>query len=100
MKRYNEELAKEPNIPMQCVDGSCPMAWSEEYEERGMDVVHSCAECPYQPSDMNYKSDKYYVMNSIGEVCGYDLNLFGAEVILEAFEKKYPGQGWDIYLLG
>lgn len=52
-KMLDEELAKEPqeepNIPIQCVDGSCPIALSEEYEERGMDVIHSCAECPYQP---------------------------------------------------
>ena len=49
----DEELAKEPqeepNIPLECVDGSCPIALSEEYEEWGMDVVHSYAECPYQP---------------------------------------------------
>ena len=49
----DEELVKdpqeEPNIPIQCVDGSCPIALSEEYEERGMDIVHNCEECPYQP---------------------------------------------------
>lgn len=28
-----------------CVDGSCPMANREEYEERGYDIVHNCAEC-------------------------------------------------------
>ena len=47
----DEELAKqtheEPNIPLECVDGSCHIALSEEYEERGMDVIHSCVECPY-----------------------------------------------------
>jgi hypothetical protein len=49
----DEELAKEPqeepNIPLECVDGSCPIALSEEYAERGVDIVHSCAECQYQP---------------------------------------------------
>ena len=30
-----------------CVDGSCPIALREEYEERGYDVVHSCKECHY-----------------------------------------------------
>ena len=49
----DKELAKqtheEPNIPLECVDGSCPMALSDEYAERGMDVVHNCEECPYQP---------------------------------------------------
>ena len=52
-KMLDEELAKEPqkepNIPLVCVDGSCPMALSEEYEECGMDIVHNCEECPYQP---------------------------------------------------
>jgi len=42
-----EELDKEPYIPVQCVDGSCPMALADEYEERDMDVVHSCEECGY-----------------------------------------------------
>ena len=49
----DKELAKqtheEPNIPLECVDGSCPMALSDEYAERGMDVVNNCEECPYQP---------------------------------------------------
>jgi len=30
-----------------CVNGSCPIALSEEYEERGMDVVHTCSDCHY-----------------------------------------------------
>ena len=42
-----EVSAKEPNIPVQCVDGSCPIALSDEYEERGIDVTHSCDECQY-----------------------------------------------------
>ena len=28
-----------------CSDGSCPKAWQEEYEERGMDVPKSCNDC-------------------------------------------------------
>ena len=28
-----------------CVDGSCPIALSDEYEERGMDVIKSCEDC-------------------------------------------------------
>lgn len=28
-----------------CVDGSCPIANYEDYEERGYDVVHNCSEC-------------------------------------------------------
>lgn len=53
IKIIDEESAKEPqeepNIPLECVDGSCPIALSEEYEEYGMDIVHNCEECPYQP---------------------------------------------------
>ena len=30
-----------------CVDGTCPMANREEYEERGYDVVKNCSECHY-----------------------------------------------------
>jgi len=30
-----------------CVDGSCPMALSEEYVERGCDVIRDCNECIY-----------------------------------------------------
>ena len=30
-----------------CIDGSCPKAWQEEYEERGMDVPKSCIDCWY-----------------------------------------------------
>ncbi len=29
-----------------CVDGSCPKALRDEYEERGYDVVRNCEECP------------------------------------------------------
>lgn len=30
-----------------CVNGSCQIANSAEYEERGGDVIHSCEECFY-----------------------------------------------------
>lgn len=30
-----------------CVDGGCPMANREEYEERGYDIVKTCNDCPY-----------------------------------------------------
>ena len=30
-----------------CVDGSCPMANREEYEERGYDIVKNCNDCHY-----------------------------------------------------
>ena len=28
-----------------CVDGSCPIALREEYEDRGIDVPLSCGQC-------------------------------------------------------
>ena len=34
-------------VGVACVDGSCPMAKAEEYEERCMDVVTNCNECHY-----------------------------------------------------
>lgn len=37
-------------VGLRCIDGTCPMAWAEEYEERGMDVVRSCRDCPEIPS--------------------------------------------------
>ena len=30
-----------------CVDGTCPIANREEYEERGYFVVRSCRECHF-----------------------------------------------------
>lgn len=30
-----------------CVDGSCPIANTEEYVENGMDVATKCEECVY-----------------------------------------------------
>ena len=30
-----------------CVDGTCPMANREEYDERGYDIVKNCKECHY-----------------------------------------------------
>lgn len=34
-------------VGITCVNGNCPIALREEYEEREMDVVKSCKECPY-----------------------------------------------------
>lgn len=28
-----------------CIDGSCPVANFDDYEERDYDVVHNCNEC-------------------------------------------------------
>ena len=34
-------------VGVTCVDGTCPMANREEYEERCMDVPKGCKECWY-----------------------------------------------------
>ena len=34
-------------VGLACVDGSCPKANAEEYEERCMDVVKNCNDCHY-----------------------------------------------------
>lgn len=34
-------------VGVSCVDGSCPVANAEEYEERCMDVVKDCNDCHY-----------------------------------------------------
>ena len=34
-------------VGVACVDGSCPMANMEEYEERCMPVVRKCEDCFY-----------------------------------------------------
>lgn len=34
-------------VGVACIDGSCPMANADEYEERCMDVVKKCDDCFY-----------------------------------------------------
>ena len=34
-------------VGLTCVNGNCPIALREEYEEYGMDVIKSCEDCPY-----------------------------------------------------
>ena len=34
-------------VGISCVDGSCPVANAAEYEERCMDVIKNCDDCPY-----------------------------------------------------
>lgn len=34
-------------IGVACIDGSCPKANKDEYEERCMDVINNCDDCPY-----------------------------------------------------
>lgn len=34
-------------VGLACVDGSCPKANAEEYEERCMDVVRNCNQCHF-----------------------------------------------------
>lgn len=42
-----EESLINKDFPVQCVDGSCPIANAEEYDERGIPYPSSCAECSY-----------------------------------------------------
>lgn len=64
------ELAKEPqiDIPVQCVDGSCPMALSDEYEECGMDVVHSCDECQYRHKEPQVVISNVEIVRTLEEI--------------------------------
>ena len=32
-------------VGVACVNGTCPVALSDEYEERGMDVIRKCEDC-------------------------------------------------------
>ena len=34
-------------VGVTCVNGNCPVALADEYEERGMDVVSKCDDCFY-----------------------------------------------------
>ena len=34
-------------VGVACVDGSCPMAKREEYEERCIPVINNCEECHF-----------------------------------------------------
>lgn len=50
MAQKSNRLKKGPKqckdyVGVACVDGSCPMALEEEYEERCIPVVRSCGEC-------------------------------------------------------
>ena len=46
--RIDEEM----DFPVECVNGNCPIALSEEYEEYGIPVTHSCEECYYNNKKM------------------------------------------------
>jgi len=37
----------------ECVNGNCPVAWEEDYAERGYDVIHNCEECWYNNQCQN-----------------------------------------------
>ncbi len=43
----NKKKICEGYVGVACVDGTCPKANSEEYAERGMDVIRNCSECCY-----------------------------------------------------
>lgn len=47
MKENNAIKRCPEYIGVSCIDGSCPKANQEEYEEYGIPVVRSCFECSY-----------------------------------------------------
>lgn len=50
-----------------CVNGYCPKAWTEEYMERGYDIVHSCDECQFYKgcTDCALKDTEYCEVNKL-----------------------------------
>ena len=44
---------------------NCPMAWQEEYAERGYDIIHDCNECHYYKGceDCCFKGNADYCPN-------------------------------------
>lgn len=44
MSKYKVQKCKN-YVGVACVDGSCPIANAEEYEERCMDVIKKCDDC-------------------------------------------------------
>ena len=45
--RLSESKTCPGYVGVSCVDGSCPKARLEDYEERGMNVPKSCKDCWY-----------------------------------------------------
>lgn len=48
-------------VGVACVDGSCPIARMEEYEERGVPIVENCQDCIYYKGcvDCDLKDTEY-----------------------------------------
>lgn len=65
-----------PNFcALSCIDGSCPVAWMEEYIEYGCDVVHDCSECRYSHGlckDCIYDGTEYCVVRKEGLENGFN----------------------------
>ena len=50
-------------VGVSCVDGSCPMALSEEYAERGIPIIKDCEDCS------SYKGCVDCANEGVFEVC-------------------------------
>lgn len=69
----DEESARQLDIPVQCINGCCPIALADEYEDRGMDVIHSCNECQYKTKEPVCEWKKWH--NGAYSTCGNSLTV-------------------------
>lgn len=65
-------------VGVACVDGSCPKANAEEYEESGMDVISNCNDCFYYKGcedcaflDTEYCTGKDMIKKQSGKVIDF-----------------------------
>ena len=60
----NEEIEYcKSYVGVSCVDGSCPMANTEGFMERGCGIVNNCSECGY------YHGCEDCAFNGVSECC-------------------------------
>jgi len=61
MEEYDMAKRCREYVGVACVDGSCPKANREEYEERDIPIVKSCRHCYYYKGceDCALKDTKY-----------------------------------------
>ena len=57
-------------VGVACVDGSCPSANREEYEERYMPVIKGCSDCFYYRGcvDCALSDTQYCIMKREGDI--------------------------------
>ena len=63
-------------VGVACVDGTCPKANREEYEERGIPLVRNCGDCHFYKGceDCALYETEYCDKNKISEVFGNGKN--------------------------